>query len=102
MKKSNHVHSLLLLTAITFSPVIKASPVGLIVDIYCPTTQGGPNVITNFGDCIAGYGMENILSQNNPIYFKSISLAHDVPAQLGNYYNETTSYNSTTGQVTCS
>ncbi|HCU6007497.1 TPA: hypothetical protein OUZ65_002615, partial [Legionella pneumophila] len=53
MKKSNHVHSLLLLTAITFSPVIKASPVGLIVDIYCPTTQGGPNVITNFGDYIA-------------------------------------------------
>ncbi|APF04067.1 TPA: hypothetical protein ACJ5DT_000780 [Legionella pneumophila] len=102
MKKSSPVYSLLLLSAITFSPVIKASPIGLMVDIYCPTTQGAPNVITNFGDYIGGYGMENILSQNNPIYFKSISLAHDVPAQLGNYYNEATSYNSTTGQVTCS
>lgn len=99
MKKST-VCSLLLLSTVTFSPVSTASPVGLVVDIYCPSQ--GPNTITNFGDYIAGYGMENILSQNNPVYFKSLSLAHDVPAQLGNYYNEAVSYNSTTGMVSCS
>lgn len=41
MKKSSPVYSLLLLSAITFSPVIKASPIGMMVDIYCPITQGG-------------------------------------------------------------
>ena len=101
MKKSSLVYSILLLSTITFSPVINAGPVGLVVDIYCPATQGTPNVVTHFGDYIAGYGVENILSQNNPIYFKSISLAHEVPAQLVNYYNESASYHSTTGQVTC-
>ncbi|KGP64184.1 hypothetical protein EP47_10305 [Legionella norrlandica] len=102
MKKFSTLCSLLLLSTITVSPATMAGPVGLVVDIYCPVTQGAPNVITNFGDYIAGYGMENILSQNNPIYFKTISMPHDVPAHLGNYYNETVNYNSTTGQVTCS
>ncbi|KTD14780.1 hypothetical protein Lgra_0483 [Legionella gratiana] len=101
MKKSNPVCALLMFSTIIFSPVIKANPLSLIADIFCPVTQGASNSITNFGDYIAGFGTENILSQNNPIYFKSISLAHNVPAQLGNYYNETTNYNSTTGEVTC-
>ncbi|KTD76508.1 hypothetical protein [Legionella waltersii] len=98
MKKSSSVCSLLLLSFVSAAAL--AGPVNLIVDVYCPSTQG-PMVLTNFGDYIGGYGMENILSQNNPVYFKSISIAHDVPANLTTYFNESVNYNSTTGQVTC-
>jgi hypothetical protein len=98
MKKSSSVCSLLLLSIV--STAVMADPVNLIVDIYCPATQG-PNPLTNFGDYIGGYGAENILSQNNPVYFKSISIAHDVPTSITNYFNESVNYNSTTGQVTC-
>ncbi len=59
-------------------------------------------MITHFGTYIAGYGNESFLSQNNPVYFRSASLSSETPCNLNNYFNETASYNSATGQVSCS
>jgi hypothetical protein len=84
------------------SPVhIIANPVGLPSDIVCPSTQGTSNVITNFGNYIAGYGTEFMLSNSLPIYFKSGLPTAGTPRKLAGYFNESTDYDSTTGKVSC-
>lgn len=88
-----------LISGLALTSLVNAGPVGVTVDIFCPIM--GSNALTNFGDYIAGYGYENLLSQNNLIYFKSDSLPTDLPAQLNNYFNEYVNYNSTTGRITC-
>lgn len=103
---------LVLSTSIIFSPVIMAkphgisaniiaNPIGVPVDITCPSAQGNTNVITNFGSYIAGYGSESVLSGSNLIYFKSNSLPDDIPRKLTNYFNESADYDSTTGRISC-
>jgi hypothetical protein len=109
MKKSYSLKSLAILFSLLIAPPalmaktigITINPTGLNIDIVCPETQSGPNVLANFGDYIAGYGYENILSQTNNIYFKSSCLPSDIPNQLTNYNNDSVKYNSTTGLVTC-
>ncbi len=100
MKKKYALGSLLALSTLVLSTAI-ASPVGFQADIYCPSTQGSSNVITNFGDYISGYGVEYLLSQTNPAYFRSTAYVQNVPATLINYFNDSISYNSTTGVVSC-
>ncbi|QRN02824.1 hypothetical protein GH742_02455 [Legionella sp. MW5194] len=89
-----------LISGLALTSLVHASPIGVTVDIFCPMAMGS-NALTNFGDYIAGYGYENLLSQNNLIYFKSDSVPTDLPTQLTNYFNEMVNYNSTTGRVTC-
>lgn len=97
----NHVKSSVFVALSFCAFTVVAAPVNLIMDVYCPMTQG-PNALTNFGDYVAGYGMENILSQNNPIYFRSPTLPANMPASLVNYFNEAVAYESTSGTVSCS
>lgn len=103
MKTYVALASLLSVSALSLTPVIAAAdPAGINILVRCPTTQGVQNVLTHFGDYIAGYGDETIQNQGStPIYFKSSALAFGVPGQLGNYHNNGTSYESSSGQVTC-
>ena len=103
MKKNHVLRSLLVLSSLVLSPgiVLAGNPIHYGVNVFCPYTQTGPNVITNFGSYIAGYGAEDILSQTTQVYFRSTSYVGNVPARLNNYFNESISYDSTTGVVSC-
>jgi hypothetical protein len=76
------------------------------ITVTCPATssqQNPTNFITNFGNYIGGYGTASLnFGGQYPIYFTSTDCIQDVPADLSNYTFLTTSYNSTSGAVTCS
>jgi len=78
-----------------------ADPVNLQIDIQCPIVNSSSSTLSNFGDYIAGYGMETVSNQMFPIYFKSGPI-QNIPAQLTNYVNSNTQYDSTKGTITCS
>ena len=103
MRKNNALRSLVLLSSLVLSPglVLADNPVTYGVTVYCPNTQGGSNIITNFGNYIAGYGVEYILNYTTQAYFRSASFIQNVPASLTNYANASVEYNSTTGIVSC-
>ena len=102
MKASLVFISLLSVSTLSLTPTIAAAdPGGLNILIKCPRTGAGPNVLTNFGDYVAGYGAETIHGITNPIYFKSITSIQGVPTSLNAYGNEAAAYDSTNGNVTC-
>lgn len=82
--------------------IAMADPTGYDITVACPSTQGSPNNIANFGDYIAGYGVEFILSQALQVYFHSTGSVQDVPANLINYFNDSVTYNSASGNIVCS
>lgn len=89
------------LTAATFALVANtavADPIRIQADFTCPIVS----MVANFGDYIAGLGMEDVLSVHNPVYFKTAYYPIGVPANLNNYSNASTAYNSVTSTVTCS
>ncbi|CAM3044830.1 hypothetical protein LEAN103870_14540 [Legionella anisa] len=101
--KNIFLSSLLMLSgSIALPEMAMADPIGYEVNVFCPMTQGGPNAVTNFGSYIGGYGMENILSQTLQVYFRSTGSVQDVPANLINYFNDSVTYNSATGNIICS
>lgn len=103
MKNKKILVSLLALSCSAFAiGPVHADPSSITVYISCPSTQLGQYQITNFGNYIAGFGGEYILGQTLNVYFKSQNLPYNTPASLNNYFNETVSYDSTTGMVTCS
>jgi len=108
MKKNYSLKSLLAVSSLVLSSAAMASigiianPVGLPSDIVCPATQGTSNVLTNFGNYIAGYGTQFMFSNSLPVYFKSSAYPTGVPSKLVSYINDTADYDSTTGKVTCS
>lgn len=112
MKKNYSLRSLLAVSSFALSSIAMASPlssigiianpVGLPSDIVCPATQGTSNVVTNFGNYIAGYGTQFMLANSLPIYFKSSGAPTGVPSKLVSYINDTADYDSATGKVTCS
>lgn len=106
MKKLSILNALLssmLLSAYAYSAdSIKLNPAHTQIDISCPISlPGEPNTISNFGDYIAGYGQESLLSRTQSIYFTSESNVPDAPIILVDYYNESVSYNSIKGTVSC-
>ena len=110
MKKNHSLGSLLILSGFIMSPAIVTAsvpvpknPSGIFVDVTCPGVHGISNVLTNFGSYVAGYGQESMSSQPSvPVYFTSSYLPPTVPHSLIYYFNETATYDSTTGVVTCS
>jgi len=84
------------------SPLALANPVGVEIDVFCPQTQYAFNMLSNYGDFIAGYGSENVGGQDTQIYFKSNTSVKGVPTNLDQYTNAEVAYASTTGNVTCS
>src|SRR5579862_4897668 len=91
-----------LLASFALAPIIShAAPIGVTEEIFCPYTQGSSNVITNFGNYIAGYGVANLLSQKIDVYFKSSYFPEGVPSNLSNYLSQSANYDSTTGKVSC-
>lgn len=89
-----------LFAAATFSLVTTtaaAYPVDNSAVFTCPDIS----VVSSFGNSIAGFGTEVILSQNNPVYFQTNQFPTGVPATLGNYSNLGTDYDSTLGIVSC-
>ncbi|KTD40732.1 hypothetical protein [Legionella parisiensis] len=103
MIKNIFLSSLLMLSSLIVLPeVAQADPIGYETTFFCPMAQGGPNAVTNFGSYIGGYGIENILSQTLQVYFRSTGSVQDVPANLINYFNDSVTYNSATGNIICS
>jgi len=99
-----NIFALTLATAfVAFSSTVAfANPVGIDLDIQCPIVQNQSSMLSNYGDFIAGYGLERIKGQGDfPIYFKSKNSVNEIPAKLENYYNSAAEYNSTTGEITC-
>jgi hypothetical protein len=92
--------SMLMLSTVALSPAM-ADPVSTGITVDCPGTTLSSNMLTNFGNIVAGYGVENILSQTIQVYFQSATLAWNTPASLFNYFNDSASYNSATGVVSC-
>lgn len=103
MNKNILLAAILGASVLALSPLsASADPVGLRVTIQCPGIAGNQNVITNFGDYVGGSGMEIMDNQNPfPVYFKSVSLAPNTPADLSNYNNQSARYDSTKGSVSC-
>lgn len=112
MNKNYSLKSIVALSGIVISSITMANtinsaaqiitnPVGQPSDIYCPSTQGTTNVVTNFGSYIAGFGTQFSLSNNQPIYFKSGLPAPGTPRKLLSYFNESIDYDSTTGNISC-
>lgn len=85
------------------SPVAFADPNPFTLQIQCPNVNNPVNILSNYGDYIAGYGIEQIQGHEEvaQIYFKSKSNIKGIPAQLDDYINSGVKYNSTTGDVTC-
>ena len=103
MKNKKMLLSLLTLSCAAFATgPIHADPSSVSVYITCPGTQLSQYQITNFGTYIAGFGSETLFSQTMNVYFKSQNLPYNTPDSLNNYFNESVSYDSTTGAVTCS
>jgi hypothetical protein len=66
------------------------------IDIPCPMAREQSNMLSNYGDFVAGYGLERIEGQGDfPIYFKSNTSGKNLSANLNDYYS------CTTGEVTC-
>jgi hypothetical protein len=89
------------LAAATLSLVttqVCADPIRVQSDFTCPSI----NMVSNFGSYIAGLGEEAVLSQHNPVYFRSHHFPVGVPDSLSSYSNYSTDYNSVTAYVTCS
>ena len=92
----------LVLSGVAIAPGgVMADPTNVSLYIACPETQPGWNMITNFGNYIAGFGMETVFSTNIPVYFKSTYMPSNTPNTLINYGNSSIEYDSTTGIVTC-
>ncbi|VVC76215.1 hypothetical protein AQUSIP_15210 [Aquicella siphonis] len=103
MKRKISLAAVLGVSILAISPFsVYADPAGIRVTVQCPGTNNGANVITNFGDYAAGYGMETIENQGQfPVYFKSAVLSPNTPANLSSYYNRSVQYDSTSGRVSC-
>ena len=85
------------------SSLALANPTGVSVDVVCPVPQDPNSMLSNYGNFIAGYGLEHIEGHNpTRIYFKSDPSIKGVPAKLDQYQNYYAEYSSTTGNVTCS
>lgn len=85
------------------SSVALADPNPYAFDIQCPVAQNSSDMLSNYGDFIAGYGKKSVNNESeSQIYFKSKSSVKGIPAQLDHYDNQGVKYNSTTGDVTCS
>ena len=98
MKKYGVLTSLF--TAVTFSLITTttaAYPISNTAYFTCPEVS----LLSNFGDHIAGFGLEVMLSQNNPIYFQSNAYPTGVPDTFSNYYNSGTDYDSISATVFC-
>ena len=103
MNTKRSLISLLVLSSVSLAPAMAvADPTSTSLTISCPSTQLSANMITNFGSYIGGFGVESLLSQTMNVYFISQSVPYNTPATLANYFNETVSYNSTTGIISCS
>ncbi|CAM3033102.1 Uncharacterised protein [Legionella steigerwaltii] len=103
MIKNFSLSSLLILSSFIAAPGIGFSdPTGYGISVFCPNAQGTQNVVTNFGSYIGGYGVEAIFSQTLQVYFRSTGSVQNVPANLINYSNDSVTYSSATGTVTCS
>lgn len=98
MKKNSFLSSLFAATLSLAATSVGASPLFTQADFSCPVVSQ----LSNFGDYIAGYGNEMVLSQNNPVYFQTIQWPAGVPDSLNGYYNSGTNYNSVNAHVTCS
>ena len=99
MKKFYVLPSLLvsaILSLVTTTAV--AYPVNNEGDFTCPDIS----VVANFGDYIAGFGTEAMLSQLNHIYFQTTQWPAGVPNSVTGYANSGTGYDSVTARVTCS
>jgi len=93
----------LAVSAVVAAPLALAqNPTNILINVVCPSTQTPTNVITNFGNYIAGYGTEQI--DQNPMvqpYFVG-QTATDTPPRLNGFNSSGVNYDSTTGQVDCS
>ena len=78
--------SLLILSSVALAPgMAMADPIGVSTYVGCPGTQLGSYQLTNFGNYIAGFGYQSLLSQTTYVYFKSATSTSSVPASLTNY-----------------
>lgn len=109
MKKNFSLRWILIGSSFITAPGIAIAnnpPINNNITVNCPATssqQNPTNFITNFGSYIAGYGTASInYGSQYPVYFISTGSIQDVPADLSGYTFLTTSYNSTSGTVTCS
>lgn len=79
-----------------------ADPTGVNIEIRCPNPKNSSDLLTNFGDYIAGYGSLKIVGLNDTrIYFKSLYNAEIVSNELDGYLNAGVEYKSTSGTVSC-
>lgn len=107
MKRSDALKSILVFSSLVVASGIAmasspGNPTNHVVTIVCPYTHTGPNIVTNFGMYVAGFGSENILTQTNQVYFTSGDFGvPGVPDSLANYSNLSTDYNSARSMVTC-
>jgi len=97
MKKNSIVHALIISLLLTSTSLVFASPVIYSAHFTCPAI----NSLSHFGASIAGFGMETLLSQNNPIYFSTNQHPIGVPTNLINYTNSATNYDSVNAIVSC-
>ncbi len=103
MNTKRSLISLLVLSSAVFaSGVVTADPVSVSTYVACPGTQNGSSQLTNFGNYIAGFGSQSLLSQTVFVYFKSEGIPSNTPGNLTNYFNDAAAYDSTTGRVSCS
>lgn len=104
MKFSHAFATVLSVSALAIFPTIaSADPVSYDVEVMCPTAVGeASSSLGRFADYVAGYGFEFLPDGNElQVYFKSDAYLDGIPASLGNYYNDSVSYDSTTGNVSC-
>jgi hypothetical protein len=104
MKIHNALVLFLLSSTVSLTPVVaSADPGGINITIICPNVQNKEDMLSNYGDYIAGYGVKQIIFEPNlPIYFKSSASTARVPVDLQPYVNAWVKYNSSTGSISCS
>lgn len=97
MKK--HILSTFAVACTLLSSAVNAdNPTSHQINVTCPAV----NLVSNFGDYLAGYGSETIFGNLVPIYFKNMVFPAGVPTELTTYSVTDVNYNSTTAQVACS
>ncbi len=74
-----------------------ANPTHHHITFTCPN----PQVISNFADYLAGYGVERIFNDNRIIYYKSTCKPNNIPASVEGYNHTGASYDVMTAQISC-
>lgn len=77
---------------------VNAEPIKHDVTFSCPVIE----MVSNFGDNVAGYGAELIFGESRPVYFKTLLWPEGVPSDLSSYSSSATDYDSITALITCS